>query len=355
MGYKISIIMPVYNAEEYLQEAIDSILNQTMGMEDIELIMVDDKSSDNSVKIMKENVKKHSNLKGIYFSIGSKMAGKPRNEGLKASTGEYIMFLDADDCLTQDACEYLYNTIIEKQVDFVTANYQNIDENGNILGVSKYFNNKEAKIEKENFIDLCGVMNSAVWNKIFKKDTILKNKIMFLEGVPAEDQFFTYKYFLASNTIYFSNKVIYFYRQRNNGNLSYTNNCNKEFFERSNEAYKEIYKLFKENYQLEYYKKIFPKTFEYITYKFIDSKVLNRFYKLSTLKKMKWFFENPIIYNMNIEKEELKEIMNTVVIKRNYFKAMKIIEKVSVERQMEKMDEEIQGISMPILLNSLTE
>ena len=119
MGYKISIIVPVYNVEDYLRNTLDSIVSQSFGLENLEVVLVDDKSTDGSADIIREYVDKYDNFKGIFFDEGSGFPGKPRNVGLEHATAEYIMFLDSDDWLEENACEVLYESIVDEDADNV--------------------------------------------------------------------------------------------------------------------------------------------------------------------------------------------------------------------------------------------
>ena len=94
---RISIIMPVYNVREYIEETIDSLLNQTIGMEHLEYIFVNDGSTDGSEKIIDEYASKYNNIKAIHLKNSSGAAGKPRNVGMEHIHGKYIMFVDPDD------------------------------------------------------------------------------------------------------------------------------------------------------------------------------------------------------------------------------------------------------------------
>ena len=109
--YNITIIIPVYNAEKYLKELLESIVYQTMDFKTIQVIMVDDHSKDNSTKIMDEYANKYDNFVSIKLEKNHKIAGTSRNEGLKRAEGKYIMFADADDFFMEDACEIMFNTI----------------------------------------------------------------------------------------------------------------------------------------------------------------------------------------------------------------------------------------------------
>ena len=277
--YKISVIVPVYNVEQYLRQLLDSILNQTMNLNDIEVIMVDDLSTDNSRDIMDEYSSKYSNFVSIKLSKNNVIAGAARNEGMKVAKGKYLMFADADDFYPNNACEILYNEIESKQADFVTGNYINTDFDGAIwekpvFDTSKY---KDFKLSITDYDKSFFILNSAVWNKIFKRYFIEEHNIQFLEGVPAEDAFFTTSCFMKSENVYYTNKIIYCYRQRNQGNKkskSISHNCSREYFARINRAYHAIYENFKENKHLAFYRYTYAKNMSYMLYKFIDSNLL---------------------------------------------------------------------------------
>ena len=127
--YKISIIIPIFNMEKYLRRALDSIINQTMDFRDIEVIMVDDCSTDNSRKIIEEYSNKYPNFIGIYHEKNSGCAGIPRNTGLKLASGEYIMFLDPDDEYVSDCCEKLCEAVLRYDADIAFGRYVEVYEN----------------------------------------------------------------------------------------------------------------------------------------------------------------------------------------------------------------------------------
>lgn len=123
---KVTVIIPIYNVEKYLKEAIESTINQTHS--NIEIILVDDGSTDNSGIICDEFAKKDTRIKVIHKTNGG--LSDARNAGLDATTGKYIMFLDSDDFLELDAVENMYKEITEKDADYVIGNYINADEDG---------------------------------------------------------------------------------------------------------------------------------------------------------------------------------------------------------------------------------
>ena len=130
--YNISIIIPVYNKEDTIQRAFESIKNQSIGFESLEVIFVDDSSIDNSVNIIKELSENYKNVKSINLSENSGFAGKPRNVGIENATAPYLMFLDPDDVFLEDACKILYESITENDSDIASGNY-NINKDNKIV------------------------------------------------------------------------------------------------------------------------------------------------------------------------------------------------------------------------------
>ncbi|WP_407376018.1 glycosyltransferase [Methanobrevibacter sp.] len=218
--YKISIIIPVFNVEDTLQNAFDSILNQSIGFENLEVIFVDDKSTDNSGNIIKKFSNKYDNVKAIILDENSGFAGKPRNIGIENATADYLMFLDSDDMFLEDACEILYKNITENDLEMVSGNYninrdnETVRNNWNII---KLENGEfcEVKNVEENFNLL--LTTPSVWSKIFKKEFILKENIGFLVGVPAQDLVFVSEALLKADGIKFINTPVVEYIPRQSG------------------------------------------------------------------------------------------------------------------------------------------
>lgn len=234
MRYKLSIIIPVFNVENYLHRTLDSIISQSLGFEDIEVILVDDKSTDNSAKIMEEYDKKYENIKCFYSEKGSGFPGKPRNIGLKNATSDYIMFLDADDFLEINSCEKLYETIIGEDADIVSGSYASKNRKGEFkLNINPWVFtlmppelDKKVRIEKTKELlsepdfklvvtDLDEhkeiIANPNVWGKIFKKSLIEDNDIQFPEDIVAQDSVFVLETILNAKKIVFIKDIIVYY------------------------------------------------------------------------------------------------------------------------------------------------
>ncbi|ADC46923.1 glycosyl transferase GT2 family [Methanobrevibacter ruminantium M1] len=234
MNYKISIIIPVYNVENYIEKSLNSIISQSIGIENLEVILVDDNSTDNSANIIKKYVSKYDNFKGIYCDIGSGFCGRPRNIGLSYATSEYIMYLDSDDWLEETACEVLYNTIINENADIVCGSQTRLDNEGNrkfyyhlwvttLTDPNEDYNTRmkttQEIIDDPNFklvvTDLDKNPNilghANVWGKIFKKDLITENELSFPEDIVAQDSVFLLNSFFVAEKIVFINDIIVHY------------------------------------------------------------------------------------------------------------------------------------------------
>lgn len=173
---KVSVIIPVYNTKSYLSDCINSVLNQTFGIENIEIIIVDDGSTDSSGTIIKKIAKKCKKIK--YFKQKNKGQASARNFGLSKSTGEYIHFLDSDDYIDNDMYSELYNVALKNNSDIVscdyTKKYQKKDE---------YISFNYVKDANKNFI----IMNTGPCNMIIKRKFLIKEKFKFKEDIIYED------------------------------------------------------------------------------------------------------------------------------------------------------------------------
>lgn len=207
MEYKVSVIIPVYNAEKHLKTAIESVINQTIGFENVELIIVNDNSSDGSKEIIDDYVTKYDNIVPIHLPTNSGGPGKPRNIGIENATSPYLIFLDNDDEYLPHAFELYYNTITKEKSDFVMgAHFWNMDGENLKVNILHECDDKSDVINinpllnEENFSRI-SYYHVSPWGKIFNKKTIIDNNIRFLEDSLAEEAYFYY------NTLIHSKKV----------------------------------------------------------------------------------------------------------------------------------------------------
>lgn len=205
--YKISIIVPVYNAEKFLERAINSIINQTFGFENIELIMVDDCSSDKSRQIIEKYSNRYSNIVAIYSKENHGFPGYGRNVGIEKASAKYIMFLDNDDEYSPDYCEVMYNAIESEGVDVVCSNhtikyaYESVKRN-TMLFVAQDLSSNENPL-KADLSNIHYVSGPEIWTKIFKADIIKKNNVKFVEDGLNEDKLFLLNYYYYAKSLFF--------------------------------------------------------------------------------------------------------------------------------------------------------
>ena len=117
--YKITIILPTFNVEGYLKRAFNSLLTQSIGFTNLQIIFVDDCSTDNSRDIIDAYANTYDNVFSIHLPTNSGAAGKPRNVGITYAMADYLLFLDPDDYLLKDACKTLYDHILKSNTDIV--------------------------------------------------------------------------------------------------------------------------------------------------------------------------------------------------------------------------------------------
>ena len=205
MNYKVSAIIPVYNAEEDVSYAMDSIINQTIGFNNIELILVDDASTDNTKEIIKSYQKNFDNIKLIELNQNSGLPGKPRSLGIDYATSDYIVFLDSDDIYKKEAFEILYNTITKTNSDFViSSHYMNFDGDmvkANLLSTDDELISFNPLESQETFDKLSYNHFVAPWGKIYKKELITENNIKFPEDSLCEDTYFYFKCLINSTKV----------------------------------------------------------------------------------------------------------------------------------------------------------
>ncbi len=182
----ISVVLPIYNVEDYLEKCMDSVLNQTYS--NIEIILVDDGSPDSCPKMCDEYVKKDKRVKVVHKENGG--LSDARNAGIKASNGEYITFIDSDDYVDKDYIEFLYNTIKKENADIAIGAHRVLYDSGKIIEKATHENSilKPKKVLERILYD-DGIDLSA-WGKLYKIS--LFEDIKFPKGRLFEDSATTY-------------------------------------------------------------------------------------------------------------------------------------------------------------------
>lgn len=319
----VSIIIPIYNVEKYLEKCIKSIINQTY--RNLEIILINDGSTDESAKICEEYKKLDNRIEFINKKNGG--AASAKNEGLKMATGDYITFVDSDDFIEPDMIEYMVNTIKKYNSDIVQCSFTNLYKNTEKI---KQDTIVEQKISSKDFLALFLTKwdSSLFWNKLFKREII--ENVFFKEGRCIDDEFFTYKCVINSKSIVTSNKIVYNYRMRKSGLMKSKSSQKQilkdrvdylyERYELVRKIYKDLDKSFLEHL-LTYYL-IISKDY------YVDEKLLD--YMKNNLKSIKGK-----IITSNIDIRIKMQILRFMMTKSDkYIQSKNQLEEVTIDKDI---------------------
>lgn len=281
--YKITVIIPIYNNDCLIHRTLMSIENQSLGIEEIEVLMIDDFSTDDTYNVIKKYSDQYKGFKAIHIKKGTGAPGTPRNIGLLEASSKYVIFLDHDDLFEINALEVLFDSIEESNCDFVYGTYASIDEDKptKIIFPNEkhgYFSNV---YENERSI---AFPPPSIWTKLFKKDFLIENKVLF-PTILGEDAIFVSKALLKANGInYLWDSLICLHNLNND---SYTKNI----------TYKYLIEGFtSEDYMYDLYKLQGNENFYKIRGEGILDFYLTQFYK-SNLTKQEIIDIFPTLYN----------------------------------------------------------
>lgn len=203
---KVSVIIPVYNVEQYLERCLDSIINQTL--KDIEIVIINDGSTDNSLNICTKYAKRDNRIKIITQKNGGLAAA--RNTGLEYAMGEYIGFVDSDDWIDLDFYEKLYNTAKKYNCDIAYADFIRKGKNKHKRRMN--FETEIVSTEIHDKIKNCKNLTlGCVWNKIYRKELLANNHLDFPYGHVYEDGLFSMKSLYYANSIVSVPSTYYYY------------------------------------------------------------------------------------------------------------------------------------------------
>lgn len=197
----ISIIVPIYNAENYLDKCIESLLNQTK--KEIEIILINDGSTDNSEKI----IKSYKDKRIKYFKNENQGIGKTRNFGIEKAKGKYLMFVDSDDYIDKNMAKLMFDKAFSNSLDMVVCDYYKVINNENIEEKLPSFKPTTLKNSPNLLYDI----NLSPWNKIYKTSLVKDNNIRFVEDLKYEDAPFVIETLDKANKIGKVNKCLNYY------------------------------------------------------------------------------------------------------------------------------------------------
>lgn len=239
MTYKISIIIPVFNVEFYIERCLFSLMNQSIGFENLEVILVDDVSSDRTGYILEKYASKYDNVRYEILDENSGAAGKPRNVGIELASADYIMFIDPDDFFTRDACRRLYDIITREEVDIVSGGHAHKGNNKDYVpfprlwastltdpsesaenrqnAARQMFRDNDGQIRIDSVDELGSIVtNYGLSSKIFHRKLIIDNDIRFPINIPAQDSVFLFNSIINAHGIIFISDIIYCYDDNRN-------------------------------------------------------------------------------------------------------------------------------------------
>jgi glycosyltransferase involved in cell wall biosynthesis len=286
---RISIIIPIYNVNKYLRECLDSIINQTL--KTIEIICVNDGSTDNSLEIIKEYI--YDN-RIIIINKNNSGYGDSMNQGLNIASGEYIGIVESDDFIDINMFENLYKITKKGDIDIIRSNFylyweKNKKEALNFKILKNLYNKIFNPMELQNIF----LVQPSIWAGIYKKLFLIKNNIKFLTtpGASYQDTSFFYKTLYKANKIFCTKKAFYYYRQTNSNSSVNNNTLNKVIF--AHIELNEIEKFIKKDI------KLYNKNQRY----FNTKKIMTLLWNLNRVDKKKQY--NKILY------KEIYEILKS--------------------------------------------
>lgn len=298
---KVSVIIPTYNSSEYLDECLESVINQTF--DDYEIIIVDNNSQDNTVEKINGYKNKFSNITLIRLDANYKQ-GIARNIGVQNAIGGYIMFLDSDDKVKNDFIEKMYKKITSDNADITICKWAPFD---NKTGKIKYnhgyanFHRLPEKFRNKgfNWRDIKSELfsqSNVPWDKIYKRKFLINKSVEFPGGVFFEDNIFAYEALMKADKVTVLDECLIFYRT--NRQQAVTARCDETFFD-----YLKIFSLMKKSFEK-------MGLYEEIKYDFLNYKVRSIFWwwKKIKFKYKKQFFEMIKKDFLEMYKTELKSI-----------------------------------------------
>ncbi len=235
---KVSVIVPVYNTEKYLRRCLDSLVNQTL--DDIEIIVIDDKSPDNSNEILKEYEKDYKNKIKVFHNKTNKGIGYNRNLGIEKASGKYIAFVDSDDWVNETMYEKMYDKAEKGELDLVLCNFHKMleKEDGTLeeLQSTDIASFKNGMLK--NMPNLLLDVELSPWNKLYKKE--LLEGVTFPENLKYEDTVFVLKAMARAKKIGIVDEKLNYYLVRSKSETTVMDKRVYDIFEVTNMMIEEL-------------------------------------------------------------------------------------------------------------------
>ena len=219
---KVSIVLPIYNVEKYLEKCVDSVRKQTY--ENIEIILVDDGSKDDSGKICDSLAEEDSRIKVLHKKNGG--LASARNAGYQEASGKYLMYIDSDDSIKNDVVKRCVNAIEREQSDVVIFGYEKVSEDGNILEVCSWNDKNYSHDEMTQYLykAICEMSFGYAWNKLYRKSVLDKSGILGdAQVIDREDLVYNMELLKYWSKVTYIDYVGYEYLQRSTSLLHNSN------------------------------------------------------------------------------------------------------------------------------------
>ena len=212
---KLSIIVPVYNVESYIRPCFESIFNQGLDESDYEVIIVNDGSTDKSMKMIADIIRQHNNI--TIINQENQSLSVARNNGITAAKGEYILMPDSDDLLIKNSVPILLEKALETKVDLVVADFLKMNGPAFELLETNYPSQYEFKMKvktgHELFIEDLKPYECYVWRTMYRRSFLLDNELFFIPGINYQDIPFTHKCYLKANRCIKASWLLNIYRE----------------------------------------------------------------------------------------------------------------------------------------------
>lgn len=297
MSNLISVIVPVYNVEKYLPKCIESLIDQSY--KNLEIILVDDGSTDSSGKICDEYAKKDARIIVVHQENGK--TSKARNKGISISKGDFITFIDSDDYVHQEYCEKLLNAVIQNNAEISSCQMYEFEENDDVVDEKNEY--IETVLDRNQVIEKLskdGVLYEVVCGKLYSKK--LFDDVEFPVGIGYEDSATIYKLYAKINAMVILNQEYYYYLQKRSGSAMTTPyNIKKQ---------SDNFKVIHDRYL--FLKDRFPDMQDLIKAKYIRNAIT--LIERSYLQEKKELIESKIIEDLIIELQELTKDIDKNVL-----------------------------------------
>lgn len=324
MTYKISVIIPCYNAESTLKRCIDSVINQTFGFENIELILYDDASTDSTKTMIENYAKQYDNIVPIYSTENSGFPVRGRNKGIKMATSEYVMFMDNDDEYDLNVCEFFYYELKKTNADLISCGKFNLDAITTEYTPTTPKGKERINIPKD---DLIYFEDRFIWNKIYKRSILIENNILFPEGKYAEDLYFTILYLLHCNSLIHVPDYNGYIRHVQEDSISRT--WDLDDLTGIIQVDQMIYSKIANNPTIDF-SRLYKKEIGILLYKLYSLHLLNEKKEVKTYLKHLYDFEQEISFNSSLD-TRIQDMANKLLLKKRFnicYYYLKIVEKI---------------------------